>query len=83
MLRLTCTSLVLALEEVPPLDLKGPALLRRGRFIQGEFFPADLPEDALAEAALELIRYGQEARALGEKVASLEAVPLRINGEDG
>ena len=80
MLRVSYPGMLATLAAMPPCDLKGPALIRRGRFIQGEFFPVDLPEEALVEAALELIAYGEAARELSGKLGALGPCPLREEG---
>ncbi|MDX1992547.1 MAG: hypothetical protein SF029_09160 [bacterium] len=60
---------------MPPLELKGMALLRERRPADG-FFPTDIPRTTMVEAITEITAYAERARRMGEALANLAPIPL-------
>jgi hypothetical protein len=60
---------------LPPLDLKGMALLRERRPADG-FFPAGITRATMVEAITEITAYTERARRMSEALANLAPIPL-------
>ncbi len=60
---------------IPPLELKGMALLRECRPADG-FFPVGIPRQTMVEAITEITAYTERARRMGEALANLAPIPL-------
>lgn len=60
---------------LPPLELKGMALLRERRPADG-FFPAGIPRATMVEAITEITAYTERARRMGEALATIAPIPL-------
>ena len=60
---------------LPPLELKGMALLRERRPADG-FFPTGIPRATMVEAITEITAYTERARRMGEALANLAPIPL-------
>ncbi len=60
---------------LPPLELKGMALLREHCPADG-FFPAGIPRSTMVEAISEITAYTERARRMGEALANLAPIPL-------
>jgi hypothetical protein len=64
------------LVNVPPVELKGMALLRERPPVAG-FFPAlDMPRAVIAEAVAELVAYTQRSQHVAAQLAKLAPIPL-------
>ena len=82
---LTVSSLRDCLAGIPPVELKGMALLREAksheRPPQGQFFPLPggeprIPRESIVEAVAELIAYGERCRRAAQQLATLAPIPL-------
>jgi hypothetical protein len=78
---LTVKSLRDCLAGLPPVELKGMALLRERR-PHGQFFPQfeggspGIPRETLAEAVTEIIHYTDRCRHATQQLAKLMPIPL-------
>ena len=69
------------LAGLPPVELKGMALLRECR-PQGQFFPhleggqQGIPRETIAEVVTEIVGYTERAQQMREVLTQLAAVPL-------
>lgn len=78
---LTLDSLRDCLAGLPPVELKGMALLRERR-PHGQFFPQfggrqmDIPRDVIAEAVTEIVGYTEHCRRAAQQLAKLTPIPL-------
>lgn len=68
-------ALRVCLAELPPVELKGMALLRE-RHPQGQFTPTGLPREVVAEAVVEILAYTQSCQRAAQQLSVLAAVPL-------
>jgi hypothetical protein len=64
-----------SLLAIPPLELKGMALLKECRPADG-FFPTGIPRTTMVEAITEITTYTERARRMGEALATLSPIPL-------
>ena len=77
----TIESLRDCLAAIPPVELKGMALLRERR-PQGQFFPSladeqtDIPRERIAEAVTEIVRYTELCRRTAQQLVKLAPIPL-------
>jgi hypothetical protein len=69
-------TLCACLLTVPPLELKGMALLRQCHPTAG-FFPSDVPRSALIDAIVEITAYTARSQHAAEALRNLAPVPLR------
>lgn len=65
------------LANVPPVELKGMALLRERPPAAGFFPPLDMPRSVIAEAVTELVAYTQRSLHAAEQLTKLVPIPLR------
>jgi hypothetical protein len=78
---LTVESLRDCLTGLPPVELKGMALLRECR-PDGQFFPQlnggqqNLSREAIAEAVTEIVGYTQRCRRAAQQLETLAPIPL-------
>jgi len=78
---LTVESLRDCLAGLPPVELKGMALLRERR-PHGQFFPQleggqmGIPRDTIAEAVTEIVGYTERCRRAAQQLAKLTPIPL-------
>jgi hypothetical protein len=78
---LTVESLRDCLASLPPVELKGMALLRERR-PTGQFFPQfegggqGIPREVIAEAVTEIVGYTERCRRAAQQVATLAPIPL-------
>lgn len=78
---LTVDSLRDCLAAIPPVELKGMALLRERR-PNGQFFPQiedgaqGIPREAIAEAVAELVGYTGCCRRAAQQLMKLAPIPL-------
>ena len=74
---LTADSLRDCLAGLPPVDLKGMALLRECR-PAGQFFPpvSAVPRATIVEAVTELVAYTERCRRALEQLMTLTPIPL-------
>jgi hypothetical protein len=73
---LTVERLRKCLENLPPAELKGIALLRERHPDAGFFPPLDMPRTVIAEAVTELIAYTQRSQHAAAQIAKLAPIPL-------
>ena len=83
---LTVSGLRDCLAGIPPIELKGMALLRQSkspeRPPQGQIFPqparepSGIPREAIVEAVTELIAYTERCRRAAQQLATLAPIPL-------
>lgn len=64
------------LASVPPVELKGMALLRERPSETGFFPPLDRPRAVIAEAVTELVAYTGRSQHAAAQVARLVPIPL-------
>lgn len=64
------------LANVPPVELKGMALLRERPSAAGFFPPLDMPRAVIAEAVTELVAYTQRSQHAAAQIAKLVPIPL-------
>lgn len=64
------------LATVPPVELKGMALLRERHPTAGFFPPLDMPRAVIAEAVTELVAYTQRSQHAAAQIAKLAPIPL-------
>lgn len=74
---LTAEGLRYLLDGIPPLELKGTALLRE-HHPSGGWFPAGLPCDTIREAVAEVIAYTGRCTAASRRLAKLSPIPLTM-----
>ena len=72
---LTVSALAECLAGIPPLELKGTALLRECRPASG-LVPAGLPRAALTAAISEIVDYTGRCTAAARRLSHLTPVPL-------
>lgn len=78
---LTVDSLRDCLAGLPPVELKGMALLRERR-PNGQFFPQlesgaqGIPRDVIAEAVTEIVGYTERCRRAAQQLVKLAPIPL-------
>ena len=78
---LTIESLRDCLAGLPPVELKGMALLKERR-PNWQFFPQltggqqDIPREVIAEAVTEIVGYTERSRRAAQQLAKLTPVPL-------
>jgi hypothetical protein len=78
---LTLESLRDCLAGLPPVELKGMALLRERR-PHGQFFPQlegrgkGIPRELIAEAVTEIVGYTERCRRAAQQLAKLAPIPL-------
>ena len=78
---LTVESLRDCLAGLPPVELKGMALLRERRS-HGQFFPPlengqmGIPREVIAEAVTEIVAYTDRSRRAAQQLAKLTPIPL-------
>jgi hypothetical protein len=78
---LTVESLRDCLAGLPPVELKGMALLRERR-PHGQFFPQleggqqGIPRELIAEAVTEIVGYTERCRRVAQQLAKLTPIPL-------
>lgn len=78
---LTVESLRDCLAGLPPVELKGMALLRERR-PHGQFFPQleggqmSIPRETLAEAVTEIVGYTERCRQAVQQLAKFTSIPL-------
>lgn len=79
---LTVESLRDCLAGLPPVELKGMALLRE-RHPHGQFFPPlsscgqmGIPREVIAEAVTEIVAYTDRCRRAAQQLAKLTPIPL-------
>ena len=78
---LTVESLRDCLVGLPPIELKGMALLRERR-PNGQFFPQlddrqmGIPRETIAEAVTEIIDYTERCRRAAQQLMKLTPIPL-------
>jgi hypothetical protein len=69
------------LADLPPVELKGMALLRERR-PHGQFFPQfeggqmGIPRETIAEAVTEIVGYTERCRRAAQQLAKLTPIPL-------
>lgn len=68
-------ALQMCLAELPPVELKGMALLRERRPL-GQFFPTGLPREVVADAVAEIVGYTQRCQRAAQQLSALTAIPL-------
>lgn len=83
---LTLESLQTCLAGLPPVELKGMALLRDAKHPQrhphGQFFPQleggqqGIPRETLADAVTEIVDYTERCRRAAQQLAKLTPIPL-------
>jgi hypothetical protein len=83
---LTVESLRDCLAGLPPVELKGMALLRGAKHLQchssGQFFPQfeigqqRVPREVIAEAVTEIVGYTDRCRRAAEQLTTLTPIPL-------
>jgi hypothetical protein len=64
------------LANVPPVELKGMALLRERPPGAGFFPPLDMPRAVITEAVAELVAYTQQSQHAAAQLAKLAPIPL-------
>jgi hypothetical protein len=78
---LSLESLRNCLAGLPPVELKGMALLRE-RCPHGLFFPRlesgrqDIPRETIAEAVTEIVGYTERCRQAAQQLTTLTPIPL-------
>ena len=78
---LTLESLRDCLAGLPPVDLKGMALLRERR-PHGQFFPQleggqqGIPRETIAEAVMEIVGYTERCHRAAQQLVKLAPIPL-------
>lgn len=60
---------------LPPVELKGMALLRERQMNPG-FFPTDIPRETLVEAVIEVTVYTQRSLQTRDALAQLGPMPI-------
>jgi hypothetical protein len=83
---LTVESLRDCLAGLPPVELKGMALLRDAKHLQRhpnrQFFPQiesgqiGIPRETIAEAVTEIVSYTERCRRAAQQLAKLTPIPL-------
>lgn len=68
-------ALSICLADLPPVELKGMALLRERRPL-GQFFPTGLAREVVAEAVTEIVDYTQRCQRAVQQLSELTAIPL-------
>lgn len=64
------------LANLPPVELKGMALLRERPPAAGFFPPLDMPRAVIADAVTELVAYTQRSQQSAAQIAKLAPIPL-------
>ena len=78
---LTVESLRDCLATLPPVELKGMALLRERR-PHGQFFPhlqggqPGIPREVIAKAVTEIVGYTERCRRAAQQLATLAPIPV-------
>lgn len=85
---LTVESLRDCLAGLPPVELKGMALLRDVKHLQcrphGQFFPQlesgqmGIPRETIAEAVTEIVGYTERCRRAAQQLTKLTPIPLTV-----
>ncbi len=79
---LSCLSglqLAACLEQLPPADLLGLALLKQYQPpAPGSWFPSAVPLDQVIQATTQLVAYGAACRQAAHKLIALPPVPLAL-----
>lgn len=65
------------LANVPPVELKGMALLRERPPNAGFFPPLDMPRAVIIEAVTEIVAYIQRSQHAAAQLARLAPIPLK------
>ena len=68
-------NLLACLEQIPPVELKGLALLRQCQPAPGRWFPGDIPAAQIVQATVEFIEYGDRCMSAAQKLAALRPIP--------
>jgi hypothetical protein len=66
------------LASLPPVELKGMALLRERPPDESFFPPLAMPRAVIAEAVTELVAYTQQSQHAAAQLAKLAPIPLTI-----
>lgn len=64
------------LANVPPVELKGMALLRERPPNAGFFPPLDMPRAVITEAVMEIVAYIERSQHAAAQLARLAPIPL-------
>jgi hypothetical protein len=77
----TISDLIRSLEIIPPLELGAVSLLSTLRAETGEWFPANLSDEAKSQvitATVELVGYTKRCAEMGRRLSTLQPIPLAI-----
>ncbi len=75
---LTAEDLLACLEQIPPVELSGLALLRQCQPTPGHWFPGEVSTEQVVQATIEFIEYGNRSMSAAGKLAMLPPVPFRL-----